>query len=325
MDKRVAQGARRVGAALKETPRTVQRFRHSLQQDGNGQIARSLVQLGRSRASRTLSRVIGKVLVTGSILDQYVQTAPSPQNALDIFAGEWASRLPAPFADLRAGPTHLFEDARLTWAAERLGSIAGQTVLELGPLEGAHTYMLAQLGAASITAIESNTRAYLKCLIVKELLGLPQAHFLCGNFVEYLRANETQFDLAVANGVLYHMPDPIELLALLARSTDRLLLWTLYYDQPVLARSPHIARRFAGSSRAEYEGFHYTRHRYEYREAQLVESYCGGSYPFSHWLGRDDILNALRHFGLTEIEINFDHPDHPSGPAFALIAQRPRG
>ena len=44
----------------------------------------------------------------------------------------------------------------------------------------------------------------------------------------------------------------------LERSTDRLLLWTLYYDQPLLARSPHIARRFAGSSTAEYEGFRYT-------------------------------------------------------------------
>jgi SAM-dependent methyltransferase len=323
MDEQLARRARQVGAALKQTPGTVQRIGRSLRRDGDGQFARSLMQLGRSRASRSLSRVIGKVLVTGSILDQYVQTTPTPQNALDIFTGEWASRLPAPLDDLRAGSAHLFEDARLTWAEERLGGFAGRTVLELGPLEGAHTYMLARRGAASITAVEANTRAYLKCLIVKELLDIPQGHFLCGNFVEYLRTNETTFDLAVANGVLYHMPEPVELLARLARATDRLLLWTLYYDEQLLARSPHIARRFAGSSMAEYEGFRYTRHRYEYREALLTESFCGGSSEFSHWLSRDDILGALRHFGLSEIEINFDHPDHPSGPAFALIARRP--
>lgn len=323
MDEGMVGRARRVGSALRGTPRAIRQVRQSLREDKSGQVARTLLQLGRSRASRALSRVVGRVLVTGSILDQYVQAAPSPQHALDIFAGEWASRLPAPLNALRAGETHLFEDARIPWGLERLGGVAGQSVLELGPLEGAHTYMLARQGAASITAIESNTRAYLKCLIVKELLDIPQAHFLCGNFVEYLRENETRFDLAVANGVLYHMPEPVELLAMLARSTDRLLLWTLYYDRDILARSPHIARRFAGESVAEYEGFRYRRHRYEYREAQLVESYCGGSSTHSHWLGRDDIVNALRHFGLTDIEINFDHPDHPSGPAFALVARRP--
>src|SRR5690242_17044650 len=29
--------------------------------------------------------------------DQYVTTAPSDQNALDIFKGEWSSQLPGPF------------------------------------------------------------------------------------------------------------------------------------------------------------------------------------------------------------------------------------
>lgn len=287
------------------------------------QVGPALRRLGRSAASRAFARVTGKVLVSGSILDQYVRAAPSPQNALDIFAGEWASRLPAPFDTLRAGAVPLFEDARITWAAEQFGGFAGKTVLELGPLEGAHTTMLERLGATSITAIEANTRAYLKCLIVKELLDLQRAHFLCGDFVAYLRANQERFDVAVANGVLYHMPDPVELLALLARATDHLLLWTVYYDADVLARSPHIARRFAGSAPAEYEGFRYTRHRYEYREALIVEGFCGGAHSFSHWLSRDDILGALRHFGLSDIAINFDHPDHPSGPAFALVARRP--
>src|SRR5438309_273042 len=38
-----------------------------------------------------------------SILDQYVRRAPDPQNAIDIFQGEWSSRLPEPFSDVRAG------------------------------------------------------------------------------------------------------------------------------------------------------------------------------------------------------------------------------
>ena len=50
--------------------------------------------------------------------------------------------------------------------------MAGKTVLELGPLEGAHTYQLHQRGA-NIVAVEASKQAYLKCLITKEIVGLP--------------------------------------------------------------------------------------------------------------------------------------------------------
>ena len=53
-------------------------------------------------------------------------------------------------------------------------------MLELGPLEGAHTYMLDRAGASEVVAIEGNTRAFLKCLITKELLSMPSARFLVG-------------------------------------------------------------------------------------------------------------------------------------------------
>jgi hypothetical protein len=110
------------------------------------------------------------------ILDQYAASAPSPQNAIDIFEGEWASQLPDP--TLRAGSITLFDDYRIKWFAEHLGGFQNKTVLELGPLEAGHTYMLERLGAASILAIEANTRAFLKCLIVKELFDLRRARFL---------------------------------------------------------------------------------------------------------------------------------------------------
>ena len=115
-------------------------------------------------------------MATASILDAYVKSAPSAQNALDIFKGEWASVLPPPYNHLQAGGIPLFQDQRAAWALEQLGGCQGQRVLELGPLEGAHSYILQQHGAASVTAIEANTRAYLKCLIVKELLGLDRVH-----------------------------------------------------------------------------------------------------------------------------------------------------
>jgi len=47
---------------------------------------------------------------------------------LDIFAGEWASRLPPPYDGLRAGQAPLFADERIRWTLERFGPLDGQSV-----------------------------------------------------------------------------------------------------------------------------------------------------------------------------------------------------
>src|SRR3954447_24127366 len=96
-----------------------------------------------------------------NILNSYVRSAPSAQNALDIFKGEWASRLPSPCADLCAGPLPLFADTRISRFLDEIGGITGKTVLELGPLEGGHSYMLDRAGPSEIVSIEGNSRAYL--------------------------------------------------------------------------------------------------------------------------------------------------------------------
>ncbi len=95
---------------------------------------------------------------TGSILDAYVRSAPSAQNAVDIFKGEWASQFPAALTvPVQAGGIPLFEDGRIIDAIQQFGGVEGMRVLELGPLEGAHSYMMELYGAASVTAVESNT------------------------------------------------------------------------------------------------------------------------------------------------------------------------
>jgi hypothetical protein len=60
------------------------------------------------------------------------------------------------------------------------GRLDDMSLLELGPLEGAHTYQLEKLGAKSILAIEANVEAFLKCLITKEITGLQVAKFMLG-------------------------------------------------------------------------------------------------------------------------------------------------
>lgn len=256
-----------------------------------------------------------------NILDNYVKSAPNQQHALDIFKGEWASKLPTHLEALQAGSALLFEDARIEWCAAQIGGFEGKTVLELGPLEAGHTYMLEHLGAA-IVSIEANTRAYLKCLIVKELLELKRSRFLCGDFVEYLRTNETKFDVCIASGVLYHMLNPVELIALAAKASDQLFLWTHYYDHAIISNNPNLAHKFSSGVLADYAGFRHKIYRQEYKAALDWQGFCGGGEVFSYWLSRDDILASLKYFGLKDIQTNFEHVDHPNGPSFALTAVR---
>ena len=258
------------------------------------------------------------------ILDQYVRTTPTPQNALDIFKGEWWSSLPADHAGLQAGQLPLFNDGRIHWAIEALGGVAGKKVLELGPLEGGHTYSLEKAGAQSILAIEASTKAFMKCLVAKEIVNLQRSHFVLGDFEEYLRAERGErFDAAIASGVLYHVRNPVELIHNLAKVSDRVFIWTQYFIKERVEAIPHMAHRFGESHQAEHAGFKHTLHHYFYGDFLNTTRFAGGSEEFSHWLSRDDLMGALEHAGFSEIVVGEDDLNHANGPAISLVAKRP--
>jgi hypothetical protein len=235
--------------------------------------------------------------------DRHVLTsAPSPQNALDIFRGTWTSKLPPPLDRAEAGPIPLFQDDRLAWGLKELG-VRNRSVLELGPLEGGHTYMLANAGASSVVSIEGDTRNYLKCLVTKELFQLQRVNFLCGNVVEYLRTTAARFDLCIASGVLYDMLDPVELIARIAMRCSSVYVWTHYYDKDVCANNPDFDHK---GRRSEYAGFKYTLHRVS-RTAS--------------WMSRDELLTCFRRFGLPDITVAHETRD-PPGPSFSFIAEQ---
>ena len=116
--------------------------------------------------------------------DRYNPEAPHPQAALDLFANEWSSRVPIAFAS--TGPAALFNDARITWPVEQDAQYEDKTSLELGPLEAGHTFMLEHAGY-QLEAVEANSHAFLKCLIVKELLGLKRERDKLMTFAKSLR------------------------------------------------------------------------------------------------------------------------------------------
>lgn len=257
-----------------------------------------------------------------NILDQYVVRAPSEQNVLDLFEGEWSSRMPASSKLIsNPGTAALFDDARIVWAEQQLGSFDGADILELGPLEAGHTYMMHERGARSIIAIEANSRAFLKCLCVKQLFDLSRAKFLLGDFLIYLRERTSNFDFVVASGVLYHMQQPMEFLDLICSASDRLFIWTHYYDERIISSNKAIAKKFATPHVSSYQGFEYQAAQQSYHEALNWAGFCGGPEAGSTWLTRDSILEFLEKKGF-HVSINFEQTTHPNGPAFAICAKK---
>ncbi|MCC7126518.1 MAG: class I SAM-dependent methyltransferase [Acidobacteria bacterium] len=255
---------------------------------------------------RTIRRLVNAVrapAAPSAIIDTYVTSPPSPENAARIFEDEWVSAFPSPFETVTGGKALLFDDHRVHWALERLGSVAGHRVLELGPLEGGHTYMLDRAGAGEVFAIEANTRAFLKCLVAKEIVGMPSARFVCGDFRAFLRDTSERFDLVIASGVLYHMVNPVEVLSQICRVTNRVFLWTHYYDEALLAANPETKHRVMPGQPSEHAGYRHELYRHDYGRALEEHGFCGAGALYSNWLTRDAIVGALRHFGFEQSKL----------------------
>ncbi|MBZ9772041.1 hypothetical protein [Mesorhizobium sp. CO1-1-8] len=64
------------------------------------------------------------------ILDAYIATAPSAQNAVDIFKDEWSSKFPASAgATTTPGTAVLFEDRRIEWLSKTIEGFSGKRIL----------------------------------------------------------------------------------------------------------------------------------------------------------------------------------------------------
>jgi hypothetical protein len=253
---------------------------------------------------------------------EYSSLIPAPQNPIALFTGAWTSKLPGYEG---AGTTSLFEDLRISWLLERLGNLNGWRVLELGPLEAGHTYMLENSGA-HVVAIEANHYAFLRCLVVKNLFNL-KSQFLLGDFAKSFGSDD-KYDLIVASGVLYHMMEPVALIQRLAKASDRLFFWTHYFDGDVSRWNEKIRDKVGSKWRPDLTktvkaaGINVRIVPQVYGHELGCTSFCGGPETSSYWIYREDFLGLLKTLGFGKIEIAFESPDHVNGPSFCVLAQR---
>jgi hypothetical protein len=124
--------------------------------------------------------------------------------------------------------------------------------------------------------------------------------------------------------VLYHLQDPISFLEAISSKSDRLLVWTHYYDFEVLEglrlERSHFRRREVRLT-ARGEAFTGFKHSYSASDLRNPRSASGG-HEWSCWLPRPEIERALRLFGFTKIYNSFEDRAHPHGPCFAICASR---
>ena len=254
-------------------------------------------------------------------LDNYVEEPPSAQNAVDALQG-WNMALP-PDVGVTAGAGAFYADPRILWALDQFGPLEGRDVLELGPLEGSHTFMIEQRRPASLLAIEANRLSFLRCLVVKELLDLRIARFALGNFAPWLETTERRFDLIVASGVLYHMADPIQLLEVLSQRSDCVYIWTHYASDTAMPPDDPRRMAFVGEPEVyETHGVSVRCRKRSYWGAWKNTSFCGGLYDIHRWIEKDDILLLLRALGFDDVRTAHDEPGHHHGPAFSIFARR---
>jgi hypothetical protein len=181
-----------------------------------------------------------------------------------------------------------------------------RTILELGSLEGGHTFALAALaGVEHVVAVEGRTENVERARVVQRALGVDNVTFVVGNLETMDMAPLGHFDAIFCTGLLYHLPCPWELLARLAAVSGRIYIWTQCADEPV---DGHDAGGYAGRS---------------YDEWGRWEPLSGLS-PTSFWPTREELVRMISDAGFPVVHVFGEEQVPRRGPALMLAAARRR-
>jgi SAM-dependent methyltransferase len=192
-------------------------------------------------------------------------------------------------------------DARVTAFAEAFPG--ARRVLELGSLEGGHSFALAALpGMEEVVAVEGREANLARARFAQGVLDARGVTFVHADLEHTDLRSLGSFDAVYCVGLLYHQPNPWDQLGRMAAVSDGVFLWTHYAAAEALR---------AGG----YPGV-------AYREFGLADPLSGLS-EASFWPTRDALLAMLRDAGLRDVAVLEDDPEHPHGPGITLTARRP--
>lgn len=194
---------------------------------------------------------------------------------------------------LYGGHYHAATDARLaTFFA--LYPKPGR-VLELGSLEGGHTFPIARV-ADSVVALESRLANLTRARWLQERFGLSNITFQQANLESFDLRNLGTFDVVFNLGLLYHLPEPWWLVERLGQVAREMFLWTHVANPngPIVKRAG-----YAGAS---------------YGEFGLADPLSGMS-ETSFWPLEEELERMLVEAGFDQVDKCDKEASHPHGPA----------
>jgi hypothetical protein len=175
------------------------------------------------------------------------------------------------------------------------------TILELGALEGAHTFMLAEhAGVERVLAVEGRAANIRKAVFLQQLLQIQNATFVQAN-LETDPITFGHFDAVFCSGLLYHLPEPWKLIDRVAKIAPKLFLWTMYADD---ASADVIVNGFRGRKQAEGG----------------VDEPLSGLSDHSLWFTLGSLIECLTRNGYDRIDIIDNELGHSQGRAVTLGA-----
>lgn len=283
----------------------------------------------------------------------YYKGFPSKQAAVDLFqdmaGNHWFSAWPTLPGRLpvlsSVGDAMLYNDHRMQWFNKVMGGdIRGKTVYESGPLECHHSFFLHTLGVARVDAVEGNVGSYVKCLITKEVLNVKSLNVFLGDFVTFVRDTAkdpaktkeegllTRYDIALFNGVLYHMDDPARTIAYISGISDVVVCWTQYWNE----KNPHMLQSGIGYKNGKADvsevvtiddvqglpPFTTTYHKHFYELTN--KAHMGGQEPYANWQTNEEQFRTLKWAGYKYyiVQDDLDPCAHPHGCQHNFVASK---
>jgi SAM-dependent methyltransferase len=197
------------------------------------------------------------------------------------------------------GTFHAWEDKRVDQFFESFPGV--RCILELGSLEGGHTFALARRTRIQrVLGIEARASNIERARFMQSLLKIDHVEFIEANLENSDLTVFGEFDAVFCSGLLYHLPEPWKLIAEIARVAPRVFIWTHYAAEPAIEVRENLRGR-------------------EQIEGGINEPLSGMS-PKSFWLTLESLKTVLIAVGFDFLKIVQDDPGHPNGPAVTIAA-----
>lgn len=197
------------------------------------------------------------------------------------------------------GSVSFDEDIRISFFFECFPDV--HSIMELGSLEGGHTFLLGKNPEIMVLGIEGREYNITKSNYVKELLNFRNVRFVCADLEFAHLSDFGKYDAVFCSGLLYHLPRPWDVIQEISKVTSKVFIWTHY----------------ASDTRAEetVDGYN----GYWYEELGFHDPLCGLSTK-SFLVSKSSLFIMLRNAGFCNFRVFDDSQNHPHGPAIILGA-----